>query len=78
MNAHVLRGSKQEIVESLARITGEVREAIVFVEEPAPPAPEAGPPEVEDVFAEMCPYEARGNTEVDDSREAIYTGLDGE
>ena len=36
MKTHVLTGSKQEIAESLARIGGEVREAIVFVEEPAP------------------------------------------
>ena len=42
MKTHVLTGSKQEIAESLARISGEVREAIVFVEEPAPALPEAG------------------------------------
>ncbi len=37
MKTHVLRGSKQEIVERLVRMTGEVREAIVFEEEPAVP-----------------------------------------
>ena len=33
MTTHVLRGSKQEIAERLVRISGEVREAIVFEEE---------------------------------------------
>ena len=33
MKAHILRGSKQEIAESLIRITGDVREAIVFEED---------------------------------------------
>ena len=75
MKTHVIRGSKQEIAERLVRISGEVREAIVFEEEPvaAPPAGAA-----EDIFAEMQPYEARGNAELDDSRETIYTRLDGE
>jgi len=35
MSAQVLRGSKQEIAEKLAQIPGEVREVIVFVEEPS-------------------------------------------
>ncbi len=37
MKTEVLRGSKQEIAESVVRISGEVREAIVFVEEPVRP-----------------------------------------
>lgn len=77
MKTHVLGGSKQEIVEGLVRISGEVREAIVFEEEPAA-TPGPGANETEDIFAEMEPYEAQGNTEVDASREAIYTRLDGE
>ena len=76
MSARVLKGTKQEIVDSLARMSGEVRGAIVFVEEAAAGA--TGTDEVEDIFAEMQPYEAQGNSEVDDSREAIYTRLDGE
>jgi len=75
MKTHVLRGSKQEIVDRLVRITGEVREAIVFEEEPVF-LNEATT--TENIFAEMQPYEAQGNTEVDDSREAIYTRLEGE
>ena len=73
MKAHVLRGSKQEIAEGLARISGEVREAIVFEEDPAPAAPGAEAPDAEDIFAETQPYEAQGNPDVDDSREPIYT-----
>ncbi len=54
MQAHVLRGPKQQIAENLARMPGEIREAIVFVEEPAPA--EAWMPDGEDIFAEMRPY----------------------
>ena len=74
MKTHVLRGSKHEIAEHLVRITGEVREAIVFEEEPTPPA---GTPEVEDIFAEMRPFMV-DVAEFDDSREAIYTRMEGE
>ena len=31
MTTHVLRGSKQEIADTLAGLDGEVREAIVFI-----------------------------------------------
>jgi hypothetical protein len=76
MKMHVLRGSKQEIADGLARISGEVREAIVFEEEPDPlgPAPASSP---EDIFAEMRPCMV-DVPDVDDSREAIYTRTDGE
>jgi hypothetical protein len=77
MKTHVLKGSKQEIVDRLIRISGDVREAIVFEEEPAA-ARAAEANATENIFAEMQPYEAQGDTEVDDSREAIYTRLDGE
>jgi hypothetical protein len=77
MKTHILRGSKQEIAESLARISGEVREAIVFEEEPAQAAPGARSPHAEDVFVEMRPYMVDVQ-DVDDSREAIYTRMEGE
>ena len=77
MKTHVLRGSKTQIAEDLAKIGGEVREAIVFEEEPAPLSA-GGTGTVGDIFDEMRPYEAQGNTAVDDSREVIYTRLDGE
>ena len=70
MQAHVLRGTKRQIAESLAQIPGEVREAIVFVEEPATAA--AQMPESEDLFAEMRPYMVDVE-DLDDGREAIYT-----
>lgn len=75
MATHVLRGTKQEIADSLVRLPGEVREAIVFVDEPTMAA--AGPTGAEDVFAEMRPYMVSA-PDVDDSRAAIYTRVEGE
>lgn len=76
MKTYVLKGSKQEISEGLARIDGEVREAIVFVEETPALAPASA--NAEDIFAEMQPYIAQGKGDLDDSREAIYTRLERE
>ncbi len=73
MNVHVLKGSRQEIAEGLARIDGEIREAIVFVEGPSDAPPRPG----EDIFAEMAPFEVHVGS-ADDSREALYTRLEGE
>jgi len=75
MQAHVLRGTKQQIAENLARIPGEVREAIVFVEEPA--LAEARMPDREDIFAEMRPYMVDVE-DLDDTREAVYSRGHGE
>jgi len=75
MQAHVLRGTKQQIAEDLAQMPGEVREAIVFVEEPAPA--EARMPDREDIFAEMRPYMVRVD-DLDDAREEVYTRGEGE
>jgi hypothetical protein len=75
MSARVLRGTKQEIAAALARLSGEVREAIVFVDDPAPPAPAA--PDARDVFAEMRPLMVDVG-DVDDSREAIYSRTEDE
>ncbi len=77
MKAHVLTGSKQEIADGLARISGDVREAIVFVDEPAPTPPEALGCPGEDIFAEMRPYMV-DVPDIDDSREAIYSRMEGE
>jgi hypothetical protein len=76
MSARILRGTKQEIAENLARLSGEVREAIVFVNEPLPPlagAADAGG----DIFAEMQPLMVNVE-DFDNSREAIYTRLPSE
>jgi hypothetical protein len=77
MKMHVLTGSKQEIAEGLARISGEVREAIVFVDEPAPAVPEVGTLDAKDIFAEMGPIMVDVQ-DLDDSREAIYSRMEGE
>ena len=77
MQAHVLRGSKQEIAEGLARINGVVREAIVFVDEFAPRATDAPTHDAEDIFAEMRQFMVDA-TDVDDSRAAIYARMEGE
>jgi hypothetical protein len=77
MKTHVLKGSKQEIAERLVRLSGEVREAIVFEDEPAPAGIESAPGEAEDIFAEMAPFMV-DIPSVDDSREAIYTRMEGE
>jgi hypothetical protein len=74
MQAHVLRGTKQQIAENLARMPGEVREAIVFVEEPAPA--EARMPDREDIFSEMRLYMVDVEELLDDTREAVYTRAD--
>ena len=77
MTAHVLRGSKQEIAENLVRISGEVREAIVFVEEPAAVGAGTEAEDVDDIFAEMRSFMVDVG-DVDDSRKAIYARVDGE
>jgi hypothetical protein len=74
MKAQILRGSKQEIAETVVHITGEVREAIVFVEEPSDQAAEASG---EDIFAEMEPFTVRAGG-ADYSREALYSRMQGE
>ncbi len=73
MTAQVLQGSKQEIAEKIIQMPGEIREVIVVVEEPIPIPPAPG----EDIFAEMEPYMSNA-TDVDCSREAIYTRMEGE
>lgn len=66
MTARILTGSKQEIAEKVARLDGQVREAIVFVEEPV-----ATQPIVADIFAERERYTVHQNG-VGDARDAIY------
>lgn len=80
MTARVLTGSKQEIAQKLASLEGEVREAIVFIEEPSDASGQSRPDvpaTVEELFAEMEPYTVQVG-HVDDSREAIYTRMEGE
>jgi hypothetical protein len=76
MTARVLKGSKQEIAQKVASLEGEVREAIVFIEEPpGVPIPPGGT--AEELFAEMEPYTVQvGNA--DYSRAGIYSRMPGE
>jgi hypothetical protein len=73
MSAQILRGSKQEIAESVARMPGEVREAIVFFEEPSG-VTEGSPQEF---FASMEPFAAHAGG-ADYSREALYSRMEDE
>jgi hypothetical protein len=77
MKTHVLKGSTFEIAENLLHISGEVREAIVFVDEPAPAVPGPRTPDVEDIFAEMRPFMV-DVPDVDATRAAIYTRMERE
>jgi hypothetical protein len=74
MKTHVLTGTKQEIADKVARLEGNVRQVIVFVDESAD-APAITPGE--DIFAEMAPHMVQVGS-CDDSREAIYTPMEGE
>jgi hypothetical protein len=73
MSAQILRGSKREIAESVARIPGEVREAIVFVEEPLDLTQESP----QELFASMEPFTTRAGG-ADYSREALYSRMEDE
>ena len=68
----MLTGSKREIAEKVAEIDGEIREAIVFVEEPSAPSGSAT-----DIFAEMETFTVR-QVGADDSRDALYRRMEGE
>jgi hypothetical protein len=72
MKVQVLRGTKTQIAERVVRIPGEVREAVVFVEEPADRDLSG-----EDIFAEMEPFTVSVGG-ADYSREAIYSRMEGE
>jgi hypothetical protein len=73
MSAQILRGSKREIAERVARIPGEVREAIVFIDEPSD-LTESSPQEL---FAAMEPFAAHAGG-ADYSREALYSRMEDE
>ena len=77
MTAHVLTGSKQQIAQQVASLEGEVREAIVFVDEPISASAQAVPETVEELFEEMEPYTVKVD-QFDDSRQAIYQRMEGE
>ena len=77
MTARVITGSKQEIAQKVASLEGEVREAIVFIEESPGASARSVPETADQMFKEMEPYMAHvGN--VDYSRDAIYSRKPGE
>lgn len=71
MKARILTGSKKEIAEKVVEIDGEIREAIVFVDEPLKEDSAEG------FFAEMEQF-AVHESQIDDSREAAYRRMEGE
>src|SRR3954452_22561389 len=85
MTVRVLTGSKQQIAQQVSELPGEVREAIVFIDEAtSSTTPGSAPPAgfattAEELFAEMQPHMVDvGGAAVDDSREAIYERQEGE
>jgi hypothetical protein len=74
MKTQVLTGSKAEIAERLTQIDGDVVEVVVLLREPTD---SEVPATVDELFAEMKPFEADAGG-IDYSREAIYTRMPGE
>lgn len=74
MRTEVLTGSKDEIAKTFTRISGEIRQVIVFVEDA--PAPLPSQPEA-DIFAEMEPLTVKSGG-ADYSRQSLYTPLENE
>jgi hypothetical protein len=74
MKVEILRGTKQQIAEEVVRIPGEVREAVVFVEESSDSMQELSG---EDIFAEMEPFMVSVGA-VDYSRDSLYSRMEGE
>ncbi len=74
MRAQILTGSKQQIAASVSRISGEVREAVVFVEESSDSIQDLSG---EDIFLEMEPFTVKAGG-ADYSRETLYTRMEGE
>ena len=73
MNVKVLTGSKKEIAETFARIDGEIREVIVFVEEQ--PESSQQPPD-EDSPPKWSRSLLSGGRRI--IREMLYTRMEGE
>ena len=74
----IVEGSPREIGEQIAKLVGERHVAVMLMEEPAGEiAPRPSDDEFERGMAEIR-AEAVSATDVDDSREGIYTRRDGE
>ena len=77
MRTQILRGSKEEIAETLVRLNGEVREAIIFLEDLESLDSQSASADSEEFFAEIRPSMVDA-AEIDDSREAIDSRAVGE
>ncbi len=73
MRTHVFTGNKEQIADRVASLTGDVREAIVFVED----GPDEGAAAVpgDDLFQEMAPLAVTVGG-ADYNRDAIYDAPD--
>ena len=77
MKPVIVTGTKKEIADTVSRMDGVVREAIVFVDDATPVrngvsnGSHIGNGHKPDIFAEMEPFTVRRG-DVDDSRDAIY------
>ncbi len=74
MKAQVVKGSKEQIAETVVQISGDAREAIVFIQEPSDGVV---PPAGRDIFAEMEPFLAKAGG-ADYSREMLYSRMSSE
>ena len=74
MKTQFLTGSKQQIAESVAHMSGEVLEAIVFLDDPADRPENLSDT---DVFDEMEPFTVKAGG-ADYSRDTLYTRLEDE
>ena len=74
MRTEVFTGTKAEIANSILRLHGEVREAIVVIDEPSSATP---PMSQDDFFAEMDSFTVKAGG-ADYSRESIYEHADDE
>jgi hypothetical protein len=74
MKPRVLTGSKREIADNVLNLPGEIREAIVFVEEPSEAVEGQS---AEDIFREIEAFSVRVGG-ADYSREALYSRTEGE
>ena len=75
MTIHVIEGRKDEIVDKIARLTGQVTRAIVWTEDSVPKTRD--PADVNAIMAELD-QDTVSVGFVDDSREALYTRMDDE
>jgi hypothetical protein len=74
MTIQVIEGQKSEILEKIAKLSGQVTRAILWVEDSAPAA---GTRDVDAILADLD-RDTVAVGFVDDSREALYTRLEDE